>query len=757
MFSNRLRHFLLISAAVVVLAAPLSAAEQEKLNFDVPAQGLSKALESLASQSGLQMLYPADLVAGLRGQALRGDYTPEQALPLLLKGSGLVAKPTGPGSFTIVKAETPVVTRLDTIMVTATRTPNKTFDLPVSATTVTRDQIEDSQAPDLGTVMRQIPGVSFGGTPRESGQLPAIRGAYGPDIIMRVDDARRSLDASVGIYSPLMLDHNFIKQVDVVRGPSSALHGGGGLGGVMAFQTIDAEDIVAPGNIFGVRSKSGWRSGDGSLSENLTGAAKYANASILASGTLRNYHNVNNGAERENNQNGTTQNGLFKLGYAPNDLNALSLSYLRYSNVSTEPSNPSTNDDNIGSSNMRYRERSQDEVVGSWKFKDRDSSWFDGKVSAYFTDFKQDVQGRYRQGTNYDATFNVTTTGTSAQNSTRFSTFDMGHRLTYGVDGYQDLLKNTSAGVNNGVNPNGNMLAMGAFLQDEFQFAQDWLLIGTLRHDRYQAEATGYDANKNSRLSPKLALKWQALKPLGLFASYGEAFRAPTLTELFMANYQTSSFSQFRPNGTLDPEVSRNAEIGATLSFDSVLRPKDALRIKANRYDERVKNLISQTQVGTYARTAAPFGTGGIYQYQNVPHGQRTGAEIESTYQTRDVGFNLGYSRVRVTNTDNANSLYSPPDKFVFGANYYVDGYWSLRYSGTYVLSQQYDTTEGRRRKAYTVHDMGTAYDRDWYRLDFSVTNLFDRAYTTYNWSSLSTSQIYEEGRSFNMFFTAKF
>lgn len=757
MFSNGLRYFLLVSAAVVALAAPLAAAEPGKHSFDVPAQGMSKALENFASQSGLQMLYPSDLVAGIMAQALRGDYAPEQALTILLKGSGLEAKPTGPGSYSLVKAERPTITRLDTIMVTATRTPNKTFDLPVSATTVTRDQIEDSQAPDLGTIMRQVPGVSFGGTPRESGQLPAIRGAYGPDIIMRVDEARRSLDASVGIYSPLMLDHNFIKQIDVVRGPSSATFGSGGLGGVMAFQTIDADDIVAPGNIFGVRSKSGWRSGDGSLSENLTGAAKYADASILASGTLRNYHNVNNGAGTENNQNGATQNGLFKLGYAPNDLNALSLSYLRYFNATTEPSNPSMNDQNIGSSGMRYRERSQDEVTGSWKFHDADKSLLDGKVSAFFTDFKQDVQGRYRQGTNYDATFNVTTTGANAQNSSRFSTFDMNHRLTYGVDGYQDLLKNTSAGANNGVNPNGNMLATGLFIQDELEFAKDWLLIGTLRHDRYQAEATGYDANKNHRLSPKLALKWQALKPLGLFASYGEAFRAPTLTELFMANYLTSSFSQFRPNGTLDPEVSRNAEIGATLAFDSVLRQKDAFRFKINRFDERVKNLISQTQVGTYARTAAPFGTGGVYQYQNVPHGLRAGAEIESTYQTQDVGFNLGYSRVRVTNKDNSNSLYSPPDKIVFGANYFIDDFWSLRYGGTYVLSQQYDTTEGRRRKAYTVHDVGTAYDRDWYRLDFSISNLFDRAYTTYNWSSLSTSQIYEEGRSFNMFFTAKF
>lgn len=746
MFSTGLRHFLLVSVALVALATPLAAAEQGKHSFDVPAQGLSTALESFASQSGLQLLYQAELVAGLKAELLRGDYVPEQALTILLKGSGLEAKPTGPGSYSLVKAERPTVTRLDTITVTATRTPRKTFDLPVSATTVTRDQIEESQANDLGSIMRQIPGVTLDGTPRESGQLPAIRGAYGPDIIMRVDDARRSLDTSVGILTPLMLDHNFIKQVDVVRGPSSALHGSGGIGGVMAFQTIDADDIVAPGNIVGARSKTGWRSGNGSLSENLTGAAKYANASILASGTLSNAHNINSGAGIENTQKRTSENGLFKLGYAPNDLNDFKVSYLRYYQQALEPTNPSTADQYItaatGLNGYRYRERSQDEVSGTWNFRDGDRSWFDGKVNAYFTDSKTDTYGRY--SANYDTTFNVTTTGGSAQNSTQFSTFDMGHRLTYGFDGYQDLLKNTSAGANNSVNPNGNMLAMGAFIQDEFQFARDWLLIATLRQDKYQAEATGYNANKNDHLSPKAALKWQVLKPLGLFASYGQAFRAPTLTELY--TYNTVGFAQFRPNATLEPEVSRNFEIGATLAFDSVLWNKDAVRFKINRYDERVKNLI-------YSKTIAT----NTSQYQNAPHGARTGAEIESTYLVGGLGLNAGYSRVRVTSLDNANSLYSPPDKILFGANYYVDDYWSLRYAGNYVLSQQYDTTVVRRRKAYTVHDIGTAYDRSWYRLDFSITNLFDRAYMPYNVSSLNTSQIFEEGRSFNMFFTAKF
>src|SRR5690606_38318484 len=40
------------------------------------------------------------------------------------------------------------------------------------------------------------------------------------------------------------LDFNFTKQADIVRGPGSALWGADALGGIVALQTIDPEDIL---------------------------------------------------------------------------------------------------------------------------------------------------------------------------------------------------------------------------------------------------------------------------------------------------------------------------------------------------------------------------------------------------------------------------------------------------------------------------------------------------------------------------------
>lgn len=734
---------MLAMAAWAGMASAPAAAQSSALAIDLPAQELGLALETLAGQSHLQILYPADLVRGLSAPAVKGQLPAEDALRRLLAGSGLEARAAGEGKFSIVRTAAP--TRLDVVTVVATRTENKAFDVPASVSAITRDQIDDKQAKDIATIMRDLPGVTMGGTPREGGHMPTIRGYQGPDIILRVDDARRSLDTSPFLFNPLYLDPNFVKQVEVVRGPSSATYGGGGIGGVMAFRTIDADDVLMAGHTVGGRFKMGYRTGDTSLNANLATAAKLDGGEALASATVHNYHNINTGLrDTENEQNGTAKNGLFKLGYAPNELHKVQASYMRYFDAGYSPTNAASN--TTATTGYKHVERSQDEVTGRWEFRDRDRSWFDGKVSGFYTNLKYD--GRRRNTQTTDSTFEVITAGGSAQNSTRFSTLDMGHRLTYGIDGYHDKLKNTNGGTQAAVNPNGTMLAEGGFLQDELRLAPDWTVIPTLRWDSYQAESQGNASNSNSHLSPKVAVKWQALPALGLYASYGDAFRAPTLTELYQ-NSQTGIFQWFRNNPTLKPQVSRVKEVGATLSFDNVTMAKDALRFKLSAFDEKVTNMI-------YSNIVAYNGTTPINQYENIPSAHKWGGEAEADYRIGDWAFGLGYSRIRVGN----NILLSPPDKLTASVGYFFDDYLSFRYGARFVAAQDYDakvdSTNDRRRSGYSVHDIGATYDRDWYRVDVGVTNLFDKAYSTYT-QALETSFVYEEGRSVNLTGTLRF
>jgi hypothetical protein len=60
------------------------------MTFDVPAQPLASALESYSVASGWQVIYNASLAIGRRSTDVKGDFTPDSALSMLLAGTGLM-------------------------------------------------------------------------------------------------------------------------------------------------------------------------------------------------------------------------------------------------------------------------------------------------------------------------------------------------------------------------------------------------------------------------------------------------------------------------------------------------------------------------------------------------------------------------------------------------------------------------------------------------------------------------------------------
>jgi Secretin and TonB N terminus short domain len=60
------------------------------ITFDLPAQPLASALESYSISSGWQVIYDAGLATGRRSTRVNGEFTPADALRLLLAGTGLV-------------------------------------------------------------------------------------------------------------------------------------------------------------------------------------------------------------------------------------------------------------------------------------------------------------------------------------------------------------------------------------------------------------------------------------------------------------------------------------------------------------------------------------------------------------------------------------------------------------------------------------------------------------------------------------------
>ena len=64
----------------------------QRIAFDIPAQPLDAALTAYFRTTGVQLLYDSALTNGRRSGAVRGNFTPREALRLLLRGTGLIAR-----------------------------------------------------------------------------------------------------------------------------------------------------------------------------------------------------------------------------------------------------------------------------------------------------------------------------------------------------------------------------------------------------------------------------------------------------------------------------------------------------------------------------------------------------------------------------------------------------------------------------------------------------------------------------------------
>lgn len=78
-------------AAFVLCSALAAVAQSAKRSFNIPASHAEASLREFARQAGVQIVFDVDKVGGVRTAALRGDFTPKEALDKLFAGTRLVA------------------------------------------------------------------------------------------------------------------------------------------------------------------------------------------------------------------------------------------------------------------------------------------------------------------------------------------------------------------------------------------------------------------------------------------------------------------------------------------------------------------------------------------------------------------------------------------------------------------------------------------------------------------------------------------
>lgn len=83
-------------------------AESPLLSLDLPAQDLEHALQAYSRATGMAVLVDRELTRGRRSIGVRGRFTAQEALAMLLTGSGLMARYARSDAFTL---QTPQVSQ----------------------------------------------------------------------------------------------------------------------------------------------------------------------------------------------------------------------------------------------------------------------------------------------------------------------------------------------------------------------------------------------------------------------------------------------------------------------------------------------------------------------------------------------------------------------------------------------------------------------------------------------------------------------
>lgn len=221
-------------------------AEARAIDFDIPAQPLSAALLALADQSGLQVLFAEDDLAGLVSRPVRGHFTPEAALAHMLPAG---APPIVIAGAQIVRAEPHAgdagATPNDDIVVTGTRIRGAA---PAGANLMTLDRgdVEATGRSTIQDVLATLP-QNFPGAQGEATQLGAsdsrrnisfgstvdLRG-LGADATLTLVNGHRLAPAGYGNFVDVSaIPVSAVRRIDILADGASAIYGADAVGGVV--------------------------------------------------------------------------------------------------------------------------------------------------------------------------------------------------------------------------------------------------------------------------------------------------------------------------------------------------------------------------------------------------------------------------------------------------------------------------------------------------------------------------------------------
>ncbi len=177
-------------------------------------------------------------------------------------------------------AQSPHVALKETL-VTATRSVAIADELSLTATTISRQELDRRMPADETDLFRDEPDVSMARDLRRHGATRVnIRGIEDNRIVQMVDGVRLGDYYNGGgptnftmSASPTAMP-DFLKRVEIIRGAASSLYGSDAIGGVVGYVTLDPADILADGKNSGFRLRASYLGANTGAGQTLLGALR---------------------------------------------------------------------------------------------------------------------------------------------------------------------------------------------------------------------------------------------------------------------------------------------------------------------------------------------------------------------------------------------------------------------------------------------------------------------------------------------------
>ncbi len=478
---------------------------------------------------------------------------------------------------------------LDEIVVSATGAPTPAREVASSVTVITARDIEQQQRRTLPQALAAVPGLNIVQIGGPGGQTSVfMRGTNSNHVKVLIDGIEandpstpnRSFD-----FGSMLTDD--IERIEVLRGPQSGLYGANALGGVISIATKrgdgppKATARIEAGSHGTFSQSAGFSGGDDRFNYALNVAHMRSDSTDSVPANL-----VPPGVKvKPNAYDAYTYSS--RLGFALTD--TLSVNWVgRY----TDGQFLSTYDSGFPSRPTPYRALQNDAQA----FTRGEIVWdpFGGRfVNRFGVSYSNQDRSTRQPGA-----FGLL--GLPSENLGERTKLDWrgdlelakGHSLIMGLQYERERLDTPSLTASNG--------NKAAFLEYQGNIEDRFFLAANIRHDHDDS----YGGHTTYRVAPAAIVPGTDTK---LKASYGTAFKAPTLSELFI-DYRPGY--NFFGNPNLAPEESKGWDVG----FEQPLFDRK-LQFGATWFQNDIDNLIVTNSAGDSYANVGKAKTKGVESF----------------------------------------------------------------------------------------------------------------------------------------------